>query len=323
MCTAISVTVKDNYFGRNLDYEHTFGEKITVTPRNYVFNFRNGKKLSRHYAIIGMALPADNYPLYFDASNEKGLSMAGLNFPGNAKYMKNIQDRDNVASFEFIQWILSQCESVANAQKLIETVNITNEHFKVGIPPSPLHWIIADKDKTITVEQTKSGLMVYDNPVGVLTNNPEFNVHMINLANFMCVSADEAENKFSDKINLEAYSRGMGGIGIPGDLSSMSRFVKACFTKLNSLYGDSEKEIVNRFFHVLYSVYQQKGCVKVGDAYEMTNYTSCCNTDKGIYYYTTYDNSTINAVDMHKENLDRSTLIIYDINKTGKFNMQN
>jgi len=323
MCTAITFKANDCYFGRNLDYEHTFGEKITITPRNYVFSFQNGKEISSHYAIIGMALNLQNYPLYFDATNEKGLSMAGLNFIDNAKYTKPQPSKENIASFEFVPWILTQCETVSDAEKLIENINITDKAFRSKMPPSQLHWIIADRVRSVTVEQTQSGLNVYENPVGVLTNNPTFDIQMFNLSNFMSVSAQEPQNRFSDKVILKAYSRGMGGIGIPGDLSSMSRFVKACFTKLNSVCGNSEAEAVNQFFHILHSVCQQRGCVKVGEEYEITNYTSCCNVDKGIYYYTTYDNSSINAVDMYRENLDGTDIITYDLITSQKIEIQN
>lgn len=98
-------------------------------------------------------------------------------------------------------------------------------------------------------------------------------------------------NTFSDELVLNPYSRGMGGMGLPGDLSSQSRFVRVSFVKMNSLSGDSEEESVSQFFHILGSVDQQRGCCKLGeDKYEITLYTSCCNTDKGIYYYNTYDN---------------------------------
>lgn len=323
MCTAVSVTIKDNYFGRNLDYEHGFGEKITITPRKYPFNFRNGNALENHYAIIGMALPRNNYPLYFDASNEMGLSAAGLNFPGNAHYMDKANGEDNIASFEFIPWVLGQCKSVLEAEKIIGKINITDEAFDEKMQPSPLHWLIADKIKAITVEQTKGGIRVFENPTGVLTNNPPFDIQMFNLNNFLSVTAEEPKNLFSDKLKLKPYSRGLGGLGLPGDLSSMSRFVKACFTKLNSVYGNTEQEIISQFFHILYSVYQQKGCARVAEGFEITHYTSCCNTDKGIYYYTTYNNSAINAVDIYKENLDGNQLITYDLVMTQKINIQN
>ncbi len=323
MCTAISVTNGNHYFGRNLDYEHSFGEKITITPRNYKFVFRNGAEIKYHPAIIGMALPMDNYPLYFDAVNESGLGMAGLNFPENAAYMSKDGAKENIASFELIPWILCQCKTVTDAEGLIQNINITDESFNEKMPLTPLHWIISDKEKSITLEQTKEGIKAYENTVGVLTNNPSFDMQMINLSNYMHISSDEPENKFSDKLKLKVYSRGMGGIGLPGDLSSMSRFVRASFTKLNSIYGKSETEKVGQFFHILYSVYQQKGCAKVGEGYEITNYSSCCNTDKGIYYYTTYNNTTINAVDMYKENLDTDKLIAYNLIKEEKINMQN
>ena len=323
MCTAISVTKENNYFGRNLDFEHAFGEKIIITARNFKFSFRNGKTIKNHFAIIGMGIESNNFPLYFDATNEKGLSVAGLYFPDNAVYTDKADGAENIASFEFIPWILAQCESVADACILLEKINITNEAFDEKFPPSPLHWIVADKIKTVVVEQTKDGMKVFQAPVGVLTNNPPFDAMMFHLANYMSVTAEEAKNVFSDKIDLMPYSRGMGAIGLPGDLSSASRFVKTSFLKLNAVFGKTEAEIVNQFFHILYSVYQIKGTVQVGDAYEITHYSSCCNTDKGIYYYTTYYNSQINAVSLFAEDLDADRLICHDLILTQEILPQN
>ena len=323
MCTAISIMAGDNYFGRNLDFELSFGEKIIITPRNFQFAFRNGKVINKHFAIIGMGIERSNLPLYFDATNEMGLSMAGLNFPDNAEYTDKMDGVDNVASFEFIPWILTQCESVRDACKLLEKINITNEAFSEKLEPSPLHWIIADKIETVVVEPTKDGVKVFKDPVGILTNNPTFDMQMFNLTNYMSTTAEEAKNVFSDKIDLKPYSRGMGGIGLPGDSSSASRFVKTCFLKLNSVFGKTELEIINQFFHILYSVYQIRGAVRVGDEYEITHYTSCCNTDKGIYYYTTYNNSQINAVSLFAENLDSDKLICYELISEQKILIQN
>ena len=323
MCTAISFDGYNHYFGRNLDFEYDFGECVVVTPRRFPFEFTNGDSVSNHYAMIGMALTSDNYPLYFDATNEMGLSMAGLNFPDNAVYFKNMCDKDNVASFEFIPYVLCRCKDIDEARNLIKNINITDKAFSDAMKPSPLHWIIDDKNGSITVEQTSSGLVIYDNPVGVLTNNPPFDFHITNLSNYLSVTSNEVTNRFSDKISLVPHSRGMGGFGIPGDLSSSSRFVRAAFTKLNSVCPQSEVESVNQFFHILYSVYQQKGSVKVGDSYEITNYTSCCNASGGIYYYTTYNNFTVNAIDMYRQNLDEVFLYVFELNKTHNFNFQN
>ncbi len=324
MCTAVTYSTKDHYFGRNLDLEYSYKETVTITPRNYNFKFRKLNNIENHYAIIGMAYVANEYPLYYDAINEKGLGMAGLNFPTNADYKEEKEGADNVAPFEFIPWVLSQCANLDEAKNLLSKINIAKINFSDELPASPLHWIISDKEASITVESVKDGLKIYDNPLGVLTNNPTFDIHMFNLNNYMGLSTEQPENNFSKKLNLDTYSRGMGGLGLPGDLSSASRFVKAAFVKMNSISGDSESESISQFFHILGSVDQQRGCVHMGNnQYEITIYSSCCNMDKGIYYYTTYENGQVTGVDMHNENLDGTELVSYDLIKGQQIYMQN
>ena len=116
MCTAITYKTKDFYFGRTLDYEISYGDEVTIAPRNYEFNFRHKQNIKNHYAIIGMAYVTENYPLYYEAVNEKGLGIAGLNFVGNAQYNKKIKGKDNITQFEFIPWILSQSTTVKEAK---------------------------------------------------------------------------------------------------------------------------------------------------------------------------------------------------------------
>ncbi|CAK7043227.1 MAG: Choloylglycine hydrolase [Eubacterium sp.] len=324
MCTAATYTTKDHYFGRNLDLEFSYNETVTVTPRNYPFQFRKVKALESHYAMIGMAFVVDNYPLYYDATNEKGLSMAGLNFPENADYKQETEGKDNVTPFEFIPWILGQCSTIEEVKELLGRINLININFSEKLPLSPLHWMISDRNESITVESVKEGLKIYDNPVGILTNNPTFDIQMFNLNNYVNVTREVPENRFSNAIALDIYSRGMGGIGIPGDLSSSSRFVKAVFTKLNSVSGTSESESISQFFHILGSVNQERGCVRLAeDTYEITIYSSCCNIDKGVYYYKTYENSQITGVDMHNENLNSQNLVSYPLIKEQQIKIQN
>ena len=323
MCTAASYKTQDHYFGRNLDYEFSYSETVTITPRKYPFHFRRMGEMPNHYAMIGMAFVQQDYPLYYDATNEKGLSMAGLNFPDNAVYQPEDPEKDNVTPFEFIPWILGQCATVKEAREKLQNLSLLNEDFTPQLPLSPLHWMISDRFESIVAEPMRDGLKIYDNPVDVLTNNPPFDYHMTNLANYMGVSRREPINRFSDRIHLVPYSRGMGGIGLPGDLSSASRFVKAAFTLLNSRCGDTESESISQFFHILASVAQQKGCCQVEQGFEYTIYSSCCNTDKGIYYYTSYENGQITGVDMHKENLDGAELISFDLVQGQQINMLN
>ncbi len=324
MCTAATYKTKDFYFGRTLDYEFSYGDEITITPRNYEIKFRHQKEIKNHYAIIGMAYVTENYPLYYDAINEKGLCIAGLNFVGNANYNEQVESNDNITQFEFIPWILSQCTTVKEAKKLIENMNFINEPFNENLPLAQLHWIISDSTESITVESVKEGIKIYNNPVGVLTNNPPFDKQMFELNNYMNLSPKSPENKFSKDLDLQQYSRGMGAIGLPGDLSSQSRFVRVAFVKMNSVSGDTEKESVNQFFHILNSVDQQRGCCQLDNGkFEITIYTSCCNATKGIYYYTTYDNHQISGIDMHKENLDSTELIRYELIKDEQIKIQN
>ncbi len=324
MCTAATLKTRDFYFGRTLDYETSYGEEVVISPRNFPFYFCKMGIVERHFAIIGMAHVAEDYPLYYDAVNEKGLGMAGLNFVGNADYKEFIQGKDNVAQFEFIPWILCQCASVKEARLLLDKVNLLNIPFRKEMPVAQLHWLIADREEAITVEAVKDGIKVYDNMAGVLTNNPPFNEQMFQLNNYMSLSSREPWNNFSQKLPLHTYSRGMGALGLPGDLSSQSRFVRAVFAKMNSVSGDSEPESVSQFFHILGFVEQPRGCCDLGDGkYEITIYTSCCNADKGIYYYTTYENHQITAINMHKENLEGNLLIKYPLVQGEQIKMQN
>lgn len=324
MCTAVSFLSKNHYFGRNLDLEYSYIETVAITPRNYPFKFRKKDTLETHYAMIGIAYVHEGYPLYYDATNEKGLSMAGLNFPKYADYKPEASEKDNIAPFEFIPWILGQCATIAEAKTLLERLNLLEEHYSRELPLSPLHWMIADRNSSIVVESVKEGLKIYENPVGVLTNSPTFDMQLFHINNYMRLSPKAPQNHFSPDLNLQRYSNGMGAIGMPGDWSSQSRFVKAAFTKMNSVCGDSENENVSQFFHILGSVEHQRGCVDMGDnLYEITIYSSCCNTDKGIYYYRTYENSQITAVDMHLENLDGTQVISYPLLKESEIEWQN
>lgn len=312
MCTAISYKTKDHYFGRNLDLEFSYEESITITPRNYPFVFRKEDRMEKHYAIIGVAYVHSDYPLYYDAVNEKGLGMASLNFPGNAVYRSEQEGMYNVTPFELIPWVLGMCKSVQEAKELLEKTNLLKVSFNKELPLTPLHFMISDKEESIVVEPVKEGLRIFDNPINVLTNNPTFPYHLFHLNNYMNLTKKEPVNRFAKELPLEIYSRGMGSIGLPGDMSSASRFVRAAFVKWNSVDGKNEAESVSQFFHILDSVKQYKGCVQVENGeYEYTVYSVCCNTDKGIYYYKTYHNSSITAVDMHRENLDEQKLVAY------------
>ncbi len=310
MCTAISFLRKNHYFGRNLDLEYSYEEMITITPRRFPFSFRNAPQKNNHYAMIGTAYVVDEYPLYYDATNEHGLSMAGLHFLGNAYY----PNKEGIAPFELIPYVLGQCKNVREAVELLHLITLSEIAFNKELPVTPLHWLLSDKKESVTAEPLKEGLKMYENPVGVLTNNPPFDTQLLLLQNYRNLTPKENEE--------QTYSRGLGGFGLPGDFSSVSRFVKAVFVKEHSCCEPSEE--LGQFFHILKSVEQPKGCVRLEKGKLVkTVYSSCCDTKQGIYYYTTYENSGISAVDMRKENLDGEHLICYPMIRNQKINWQN
>ena len=314
MCTAISYKTKDHYFGRNLDLEYSYEESVTITPRNYPFIFRKEPTMEKHYALIGIAYIHSDYPLYYDAVNEEGLGMASLNFPGNAVYQSEKEEMHNITPFELIPWILGNCKNVQEAKELLKKTNLLKVSFHKDLPLTPLHFLISDKEESLVVEPMQEGIYMFDNPIKVLTNNPTFPFHLFHLNNYINLTRKEPVNRFAKELPLEIYSRGMGSFGLPGDSSSTSRFVRAAFTKWNSIDGQNEHESVSQFFHILDSVKQYEGCVQVeSGAYEYTVYSVCCNTNKGIYYYKTYHNSCINAVDMHHEDLEGQKVIAYPL----------
>lgn len=298
MCTAI---VHNRLFGRNLDLEYGYKEQVVITPRNYPLIFRKANTFRTHHAIIGMAAVDQSYPLYFDAMNESGLCMAGLDFPDNAYYPPEGTDRVNIAPFELIPWVLCQCSSIHEARSLLKNTHLADIRYSTNFPQAPLHWIIADKIDCIVLEPTKEGLQIYENPVGVLSNNPPFPYHMSHLAGFQHLSAGDQPKSF-ENISLKPYGGGLGAIGLPGDFSSPSRFVKAAFVKCHS--HCEENKHITEFFHALDTVAMPRGSVRVrGNQDEITRYSCCCEMDTGIYYYTTYDNRRIQAVKLNHSDL--------------------
>lgn len=300
MCTAMSYQSHDRYFGRTLDYEVSFGESVVNTPRKFPISYRELPRMERHYAMVGMATVAEGMPLYYDAVNENGLAMAGLLFAGYGTYAPYAEGKKNVASFELIPWVLGQCADLREVRLLLEQSNLRALSFSKSLPATPLHWMISDRTRSIVVESVREGLRIYENPVGVLSNSPPFDRQLLRLEDYTRLTPEPTRG----------YSRGLGAFGLPGDWSSGSRFVRAAFTRKFGRCAPDEAESVSHFFRMLQTVAVPKGCVRTaeGDAY--TRYTSCCNQDQGIYYYSTYGDPRIMAVPLKREGKELEILSI-------------
>lgn len=299
MCTCIGMRQNGVfYFGRNLDLEYSFGEQVAAMPRAFPLSFCFEEGQGEHFAMIGMASVEDGYPLYAEAVNEKGVCMAGLNFPGNAHYFPSpAKDSLNLAPWELIPYLLGRCERAAEAALLLRRVRLVDRPFKGGLPLAPLHWMVADAHGCFVAEPMPSGMRVYENAAGVLTNNPPFEYHMQRLNDYMNLTPAPPVNRMTPALPLRAYGQGMGSIGLPGDASPSSRFVRAAYYAGNSACAAGEAGAVSQFFHILGAVEMVRGGVLAPDGrYDITTYACCANAEEGIYYYRTYENSRINAV---------------------------
>lgn len=316
MCTAL---ICGHFFGRTLDLEYSYGEQVVVVPRRFPLTFRMQSSLPNHHAIIGIAHVKQNYPLFYDGMNEKGLAVAALNFPLSAVYHQAEKDRVNLAPFELIPWILGQCSTVTQALELLARANVTRTDFSPQLPATPLHWLIADSQQAVTAEPLADGLRIHENPVGVLTNEPPFPFQLSRLNDFRGLSAAPAANRFSS-LPLTEYSRGMGALGLPGDWSSQSRFVRCAFASHNSPCPNH----VTQFFHIMSTVEVPRGSVRLANGKEVISvYTSCCDLKRGVYHYTTYENRQICAVDMGRCDLTGNILCRYPLVTQPQIAVQN
>ena len=309
MCTAVSCHfLNKSYFGRNLDYEYSFGENVIIIPRNFIFEFKKESVNACHYAIIGIGIEKDNYPLMFDCMNEYGLAFAGLNFPDNAVYKTFKEGKINLTPYEFPLWILGKYKTVQEIKTVLNNINLLDIPFYDEYPITPLHFIFSDKSESVVCEFTDNGMNIYENKFNILTNNPVFPVMAQEMNKYIGLSA---KNPAPDhEKNIKCESNGMGSIGLPGDFSSRSRFVRAVFNLENMVKNDNNIDNITQFFHLLDSVYQYEGCVITENGgFEKTLYSSCLDLDSGNLYYTTYRNFQIVCVGLNQKNKNGNKLV--------------
>ena len=307
MCTAVLLTTKDTYFGRNLDLEYHYNEEIVHTPRRFALPFRQLPPCDEHYAMLGTAYVPDAFALYYDALNEHGLAMAGLNFPQYAQYASPREGA--VAPFEVIPLVLGFCRTVEEACALLQKTPIAAIDYSDRLPCTPLHWMLADRERCVAVETTEAGLQISENSVGVLTNSPPFAYQLLNLSRYTHLSPQSSPPIFGDT-DLPLFSRGMGTGGLPGGYSSTDRFVRAAYGRAHSVCDGTEEQSVMQTFHLLDSVAHPRGSVVMPDSRcEITVYACCMNLRTGAYYYKTYNGSHIHAVDFAQTDLNGNALV--------------
>ncbi len=291
MCTALFYGVGGGYLGRTLDYEHGYGERVTVTPRGYLGN---------RYGMVGMATVAEGYPLYFDGVNEAGLAMAGLNFPHSARYAPDPCTEAAVAVYELIPTLLGRCSSVDQAVSLLRGIVLCDRPFSEQYPTARLHWMVADAGRCVVVESTADGMSIYENPARVLANEPPLPhqlSHLSHYGNLSPAPSDEWQ---------QPVSRGGGTVGLPGDFTSPARFVRGAYAVAHSR---SNMEPIAEVFRLMAAVAVPSGCVQAEDGRPVvTRYTACMDLRQGAYVYNTYGCHRPRAVVLRPSVLDSAEL---------------
>lgn len=291
MCTSLSLPTPDGYklFGRTLDLDTHFGERVILTPKGYPFCFGGGYPQTHHYAMLGMAAEAEGYPLYAEAMNEAGLCIAGLRFAGNAAYADRPETGWlNLAPWELIPYLLCNYTTVSEVRAALGEIRVVNRPVSSNLPVAPLHWHIADRDPAhgeLVVEITRGGMTVYDNPVGVLTNNPPFPYQLARLEEYEHLSPMGGRASL-DHPDCCCASLGTGAVGLPGDYSSSSRFVRAALLRRWAVEYGGACDPITQFFGILGAVSPVAGSVltEEGKAHR-TLYTCCMDGREGMYRY--------------------------------------
>ena len=329
MCTGLNLVTKNgkHIFGRSLDVTHFYGESVNIVPRNFEWlNIVDNKSYKTKYACIAMSIVVDNHPFLFDGVNEKGLAGGGLNFLSFAKFSDEaLEGKENISASDFVLWALSNFSNLEELKKALKNLVLVNKSFKKELPVQGLHWMFTDlSGKSIVVENMEDGMHIYDNPVGVLTNDPTFTWQIMNLNQYVTLKAEEPSGKTIVNLNISPYGHGLGMCGMPGDYSPAARFVRTVFFKDNIIYAEDEKSGVTAFLNILSTVNIPKGSEREENGHvNYTSYKSAMCQESGTYYYTTYDNRRINAISLFKEDLDSKEIINFKYNKEEDILFQN
>lgn len=281
MCTAVWDKV-NGLFGRTLDLEYTYDEQVVVS---------RGERWGGPYAMVGIATVAEGYPLYYDGINEKGLAMAGLHFPRSCVYPPPREGAENVGSYALIPTLLARCATVAEAVDRMGRLHLCDTPFSNTYPPTPLHWMMADREKTAVIEATAEGVRIMDNPAGVMTNEPPLPHQLTHLSHYAHLTPLQPAGRWQSPV-----SRGGGCVGMPGDYTSPARFVRAAFGAAHAT-AESPEERVGGYFRRMAAVEVPRGWVQAEDGrWVVSHYTSCMDLEGGVYHYRTYGCHRITAV---------------------------
>ncbi len=305
MCTAMTLQSqsKELFFGRNMDFSHDIIPQLYIVPSSYVWNNNlNNNQFTDSYRFIGLGQELDGILGFFDGVNEKGFAAAVLYFAGYAQYnTKSVHKTTQpIASIDFLHYILGKCASVKELPALLKDITIVGIPDPVTKTIAPLHWIATDRSGAcVVIEPTERGLELINNPIGIMSNSPDFQWHMTNLRNYIGASPTQTEEVVWDNILLTPFGQAGGTIPLPGGFTSPERFVRTAYLKAHLPKPKDSREAIAACFHIMESVSIPKGAVVTSrNTYDYTKYTAFINTNTCEYFYKTYDSIYVTTADL-------------------------
>ena len=318
MCTAITLKTSENHHlvGRNFDIHPMNDLSVALVPREFEYvNRVTNEEMKTKYAVLGMGLFYENHILFCDGVNEKGLSCLMLQLSKFSTWSHKIRkDKVNIAPYDVAFWVLSNFSTISELMEDFKQLNIVALPDDQTALSTEIHWLVSDTSgQSIVIERTRDKLTVYNNKVGVLANSPTFDWHLNNLDCYINVKSEQPEETKWGQQMLSPYSNGFGTIGLPGDFSSPSRFVKAAFLRNHVNVGEGDESAISECFHILDNFVVPRGVVETPKRKEchLTKYSACLCLETQLYYYKTSSNQQIQVIDLNKENLDAKGLKLF------------
>ena len=289
MCTAINFNRSYHLFGRTLDNECEYGEEPCIVSQDAARTLGYRSISHAENRVLGMASRIGGAPYFFDGFNDKGLCVAGLNLPVSTRLSDKASAPDTIPSQELVYHLLATASTTDDVRCILKDKSVTSDPPAPNIPSPTLHYLIADSKGAITVEITAAGINVYDNPVGVLTNEPTFPYHTDNLLQYSTLSPSTNDGR-------SHHTAGLGAIGLPGDFTSASRFVRAAFLGENATDHKSSEKAVANAFTILGAISIPEGAVITPRGFMSTRYTAVLDPTAGTYYLRRADSLTTMSV---------------------------
>lgn len=327
-CTSIRLKTTDGdvVYARTMEYAVAQEAGVSVVPKGTAFvgtlpdGTSKGLAFTAKYGFIGMN--SHGIPILIDGINEKGLVVGGLLFPGFAGYTayEPAEAGRTIAQYEVVNWLLSQFATVAEVRKGLSEVRVCQGPSSpqgVAIGPLPLHYTVHDaKGDSIVIEHIAGQTKVYDNPIGVLTNSPDFEWMRIYLSNSVNLSAVNATPRDLTGFKVDPTGQGSGMLGLPGDFTPPNRFLRMVALTQAAAPVTGPDAGLALAMTIIDNVDIPLGAVRdvtpSGDVRDVTQWVGVADTMRGRYYFRTYDNKNWRYVDL-KEALAKAGTAMQNI----------